>query len=102
MPGWEKFDGRCALAKLAVLAKRNRDGSFSVSVSAGDLVQEAFVDFYDDTTGGGYQRHESLRAWRGKQVELYVRRCVETGLEPRLFEMTANARLSESQWKFEP
>lgn len=90
------------MADLELLAKSNHDGSFSASVSAGELVRFAFVDFYNDATGSGYQRLESVRASRGREVGNYIRRCVENGLEPRLFEMTANARLGEDGWNFEP
>ncbi|MEX2247699.1 MAG: DGQHR domain-containing protein [Dehalococcoidia bacterium] len=75
------------------LAKQNQDSSFSVSFPAGDLADCAFVDYYDDTTGKGFQRWETLTPKRGRDVAAYVARCVQNQLPWRLFEMTANARI---------
>lgn len=89
---------------LTLLAKKNQDMSYSVSMSAGDLVSHAFVDFYEDVTGNGYQRREPQRTRRGKDIAEYMERCVQEKLPPRLFEMTANARnISSKQYvKFDP
>ena len=89
-----------------LLAKKNSDGSFSVSYPAGYLVKDAFVDFYDEQTGAGFQRKETTRNTRGRQIMDYIKRCVESNAEPRLFELTANARVGKSSkgegHKYEP
>lgn len=87
------------------LAKRNLDGSYSVAVKARDLAEVAWVDFYDDKSGQGYQRRETLRERRGREIEEYFRRCTSEGVRPRLFEMTANVRSSggeEPASEFDP
>ena len=90
------------MTKIELLGKKNRDGSYSVSIPAQELIDNSFVDFYKDSSGQGYQREESQRAARGREIQAYLRRCVENGLEPKLFEMTANARhLEDKDWKFE-
>jgi DGQHR domain-containing protein len=63
-----------------------------VSISAEDLTRICYVDFYDESTGHGYQRLETLRERRGREVEEYLKRCNVNGVSPRLFELTANAR----------
>ena len=82
---------------LNLLAKKNQDGSYSVSMRARDLVDHAFVDFYDDVSGTGYQRSEPQRTKRGRDIADYMERCVQEGLPPRLFEITANARSADSK-----
>ena len=77
------------------LAKRNHDGSFSIAVRARDIAEVAWVDFYDDHRGQGYQRRETLRERRGRDIEEYFRRCASEGVRPRLFEMTGNVRSPE-------
>ena len=77
---------------MRFLAKRNLDGSYSVAVKARQLVDVAWVDFYEDRTGTGYQRRETLRDRRGKEIEQYFARCAREGVKPRLFEMTASVR----------
>jgi len=77
---------------VSFLAKRNQDGSYSVSIAAGQLIPLCYVDFFDEATGRGYQRLETLREKRGREVEGYLKRCKVHGVPPRLFEMTANAR----------
>jgi len=86
------------------LARRNQDGSYTIGVKARDLVDVGWVDFYDDGTGNGYQRKETLRDRRGKEIEEYLARCVAEGVEPRLFQMTANVRRREgvAEFSFEP
>lgn len=87
------------------LAKRNLDGSYSVAVKARDLAEVAWVDFYDDKSGRGYQRRETLRERRGREIEEYFRRCTSEGVSPRLFEMTANVRSNngeEPETEFDP
>ncbi len=79
------------------LAKRNLDGSYSVAVKARDLAEVAWVDFYDDKSGQGYQRRETLRERRGREIEEYFRRCTAEGVRPRLFEMTGNVRSSDGE-----
>lgn len=86
---------------MELLGKKNQDGSYSVSMSAGDLVAHAFVDFYDDATGNGYQRRESTRARRGREIADYIERCTKGGLPPRLFELTACARMKKKEVRFE-
>jgi|GEM_PF-3223567 len=76
-----------------ITGKENADGSFSVAIPASKLLQWGFVDFYDDDTGGGYQRHETLRRRRGADIAKYIGRCVSRNVPPRLFELTANARV---------
>ena len=85
-----------------ILAKRNRDESYSTSIPVGMLVSNAFVDYYIDATGEGYQRNEALRAKRAKDIEDYIRRCIDAGIPPKLFELTINARLAPDAWKFDP
>jgi DGQHR domain-containing protein len=89
------------MTKVEVLGKKNRDGSYSASIPAHELIDNSFVDFYEDAIGDGYQRREAQRATRGREIQAYLRRCVENGLEPKLFEMTANARLENENWKFD-
>lgn len=76
-------------------AKRNGDGSFSVSYRIGELVNDYFVDFYNEQAGTGFQRDESSRQSRGRQVAEYIRRCARDEVEPKLFELTANARVGK-------
>ena len=90
------------MASVQLLAKHNRDGGYSVSYKGGQLVHDAFVDFYNEQTGAGFQRNETLRPKRGRDVEEYIRRCVTDQVEPKLFEMTANARVKPDAWKYEP
>ena len=78
-------------------AKRNGDGSFSTSYPVGDLIQDSFVDFYNEQTGSGFQRDESNRQTRGRKVADYIHRCAETGGNPKLYELTVNARVS-TKW----
>ncbi len=89
------------MTKFEVLGKKNRDGSYSVSIPAQELIDNSFVDFYEDAIGEGYQRRESQRKTRARDIQAYLRRCVESGLEPKLFEMTANARLAGGKWRFD-
>ncbi len=77
------------------LGKQNLDGSWSISVKARELVDAAWVDFYDDKTGAGYQRRETMRERRGKEIEDYFQRCEASEVKPRLFEMTASARCQD-------
>ena len=88
------------------LAKANQDGSYSITVTARQLLEAAWVDFYDDATGRGYQRKETLRERRGREIEEYFVRCSAKGVTPRLFEMTASARARSSDTEvtsvFEP
>ncbi len=90
------------MAKYEFLGKKNRDGSFSVSIPVGVLVSTAFVDYYDDATGEGYQRDEKIRTGRAKQIEDYIRRCLEANVGPKLFELTLNARIGEGESQYEP
>ena len=89
------------MTKIEVLGKKNRDDSYSVSIPAQELIDNSFVDFYEDANGKGYQREESQRATRGREVQAYLKRCTESGLEPKLFEMTANARIKDENWEFD-
>ncbi len=75
-----------------LIAKRNQDGSHSIAMDAQTLVQLAWVDFYDDRTGDGYQRNERTRESRARAIEEYFAGCSRAGLKPRLFELTANIR----------
>ena len=93
------------MSDISLLAKQNSDGSYSVAMKADLLVKHAFVDFYDEATGKGYQRNETQRAARGRLIERYIARCEVANTKPALFEMTANARPLEGQeldWEFEP
>ena len=90
------------MAQLELLAKKNEDGSFSVSYEAGRLVQDNLVDFYDERTGAGYQRNETLRTKRGREIADYIRQCKKEDIPPRLFELTANARVDENAWEYDP
>ena len=96
-----------------LLAKKNGDGSFSVSYPVKELDNDSFVDFYNEQAGTGFQREESNRQYRGKQVAEYIRRCIKDGLESKLFELTANARVGDywcqcekgstcSNWSYDP
>ena len=90
---------------MQFLGKQNRDGSYSISVKARELVEGGWVDFYDERSGRGYQRFETMREARARQIEEYFRRCAQEDLDPRLFEMTASARCQdggEVQVSFEP
>ena len=77
---------------MQFLGKQNRDGSFSISVKAHELVDAGWVDFYDEPSGRGYQRFETMRETRARQIEDYFGRCVQEDQVPSLFEMTASAR----------
>lgn len=88
------------MVRNELLAKRNRDGSFSASIPAEVLVSHAFVDYYEDSSGMGYQRSETLRPKRARDIEDYIRRCKDAALEPNLFELTVNARLNPEEWDF--
>ena len=90
------------MGKVEFLAKHNQDDSFSVSYQAGRLIMDSLVDFYNEQTGTGYQRNETLRAKRGRDIEKYIGRCVQEGIPPRLFEMTANARIHAEDFAFDP
>ena len=81
--------------------KSNNDGSYSVSVRAGDLVRLSFVDFYEEASGRGYQRNESTRATRGNAIRDYIKRCVQADLQPQLFEITASFRGDENMWSWD-
>lgn len=76
------------------LAKRNLDSSYSVSIPAGELAEWAFVDYYDEANGSGFQRLETLTPKRAKDIANYIKRCVQAQIPWRLFEMTGNARVS--------
>ena len=89
------------MAHYVFSAKRNQDESYSASIPVGVLVSSAFVDYYRDAHGSGYQRDEKLRPKRAKEVEDYMRRCLETGTQPKLFELTISARVKPDEWKFE-
>ena len=90
------------MPRYEILAKRNRDESYSASIPVGMLVSNAFVDYYTEATGEGYQRNEKVRTTRAKEVEDYIRRCIDAGIPPKLFELTINARLSPDDCTFEP
>ena len=74
------------------LGKQNRDGSYSISVKARELVEAGWVDFYAEGSGRGYQRRETMRETRAREIEEYFKRCAAEDLDPHLFEMTASAR----------
>lgn len=74
------------------LGKQNRDGSYSISVKARELVEAGWVDFYDDRSGRGYQRNETMREARAGEIEKYFARCLDEDQRPRVFEMTGSAR----------
>ena len=89
-----------------LMAKQNGDGSYSVSYPADYLIEDSYVDFYNEQTGVGFQRNESNRNTRGHQVAVYMGRCKKDGLHPMLFELTANARIEGSHaeggtWNYE-
>lgn len=83
--------------KRVLFAKQNGDGSYSVSYPANHLIEDSYVDFYNEQTGAGFQRNESNRKTRGNQVAVYLGRCKKDGTHPMLFELTANARTNSSQ-----
>ena len=90
-----------------LLAKKNEDGSFSVSYAAGALLSDSFVDFYREKEGTGFQREETTRNKRGRDIANYVHRCVQDHVQPKLFELTANARVGGpwaegDNWNYEP
>ncbi len=76
-------------------AKKNQDGSFSVSIPIGDLTTYGFVDYYNEQTGRGLQRYERSTPARGRKVTRYIRRTLNMGLRPHLFELTANVRTQD-------
>lgn len=80
---------------MQFLGKQNRDGSYSISVKARELVEAGWVDFYDEGAGRGYQRLETMRETRAREIEDYFKRCATEDLNPRLFELTASARCRE-------
>lgn len=95
------------MATRELLAKKNEDGSYSVSYAAEDLLQDSFVDFYREKEGTGFQREETARAKRGRDIANYVQRCVQDDIPPKLFELTANARVGGpwakgDNWRYEP
>ena len=89
------------MARYELLAKHNHDGSYSAAVPIGVLVANAFVDYYTDHTGTGYQRDETLRKSRAKDIEHYMQRCADKGIPANLFELTINARVKPDEWEFE-
>jgi DGQHR domain-containing protein len=93
--------GETRMTLLTLPAKANKDNSYSVSISAKALSHHAFVDYYEDKTREGYQRLEATRQRRARDIAEYIRRCRQRDLVPRLFEMTANARLPEKNIRFE-
>ena len=80
---------------MEFLGKQNIDGSYSVSVKARELVEVAWVDFYLESAGRGYQRLETMRETRAREIEDYFKRCFSESVKPRLFEMTASARYED-------
>ena len=56
-------------------------------------MSDCFVDFYSEQASTGFQRNESNRQTRGRDVAEYIRRCVKDEVKPKLFELTANARV---------
>jgi len=90
------------MKNLKLLAKRNQDGSFSVSIQAKDLIDASFVDFYDESTGAGYQRREPSRNSRGRAISRYIQRCKSEDIIPSLFEMAGNIRKGIAVAKFDP
>ena len=95
------------MTKRELLAKANQDGSYSVSYPISYLIEDSFVDFYDDKSGEGFQREETNRVSRGGDVAKYIKRCKQDGFAPRLYELTANARVGEGwngpgNWSFDP
>ena len=77
---------------MEFLGKQNRDGSFSIGVKARELVDGGWVDFYEERSGRGYQRMETMRETRAADIEKYFSRCLQEDQKPRLFEMTGSAR----------
>lgn len=90
------------MAKLELLAKKNQDGSFSVSMEVRKLINSTFVDFYDEKTGTGYQRREPNRESRGRAIAKYMQRCKSQDITPSLFEMTGNVRTEMASVQFDP
>lgn len=83
------------------LAKQNQDGSYSISIPAGELAEYAFVDYYNEKGATGFQRNETLTPTRARDIGKYIKRCVKAGIPPRLFEMTGNGRMDHiTTWKF--
>ena len=65
------------------------------------------MDYYNEQTGRGFQRDESSRQTRGRKVADYIQRCARDGVNPKLYELTANARIgdkwdNEGTWEFTP
>ncbi len=89
------------MKKLHLLAKSNQDGSYSVSIQGKDLIDNSFVDFYDEKSGTGYQRNEPSRKSRGRAISKYIQRCKSEEITPSLFEMTANIRTDAAKVKFD-
>lgn len=81
---------------MEFLGKRNRDGSYSISVKARELVRVGWVDFYEEASGRGYQRRETMREARAREIQRYFSRCAKEQLDPHLFELTASARYQEA------
>src|SRR5216684_134731 len=82
------------------LAKQNQDLSFSISMPAAELQDNAFVDYYDEKNATGFQRFETLTPRRGREIAEYIQRCAQQQIPWRLFEMTANIRSAKT--KFTP
>ena len=74
------------------LAKKNQDGSYSVSIPAGELAQYAFVDYYDDKTGTGLPTARDPYPHACSGHRKVCEAVCSSEDPPRLFEMTANAR----------
>ncbi len=90
------------MAKLELLAKKNQDGSFSVSMEVQQLISSTYVDFYDEKSGSGYQRLEPNRESRARAIAKYMQRCKSKAITPSLFEMTGNIRTDSAKAVFEP
>jgi DGQHR domain-containing protein len=81
------------------LAKRNQDESFSISIPAADLEKYAFVDYYDEKSGDGFQRLETLTPRRAREIAEYIKTCAQQKIPWRLFEMTGNVRGPKTKFR---
>src|SRR5258708_21607369 len=81
------------------LAKRNQDESFSISIPAADVEKYGFVDYYDEKSGEGFQRLETLTPRRAREIADYIKSCAQRKIPWRLFEMTGSVRGAKTKFR---
>ena len=81
-----------AIAEVVSPCLVNPDGSYSVLMRVGDLLTNAFVDYYNDVTGEGYQRYEVNTPKRAEGIADYIQECKSRNVPYFLRDLECNAR----------